>query len=78
MTSSTVCPPPLLLPSLDRRLATGDELGLNATPRRGCDDHLLDELRQRLALAQDSLNFGPDLGLDANGRKGGRAHFENV
>ena len=67
-------PAALLLPSLDRRLATGDELSLHATPGRGRDDRLLDELGQRLALAQDSLDFGPDLGLDANGRKRGGPH----
>jgi hypothetical protein len=62
------------LPPLDRRLARSDELGLHATPSRGRDDRLLDELGQRLALAQDSLDFCTDLGLDANGREGGGAH----
>jgi antitoxin ParD1/3/4 len=34
------------LPPLDRRLARSDELGLHATPSRGRDDRLLDELEQ--------------------------------
>ena len=67
-------PAAFLLPTRDRHLATADELGLHATPSRGRDDRLLDELGQRLALAQDRLDFGPDRGLDANGGKGGGAH----
>jgi hypothetical protein len=67
-----------LLPALYRRLAAGDEFGLHATPGRGRDDRLLDELGQRLAFAQDGLDFGPDLGLDTDGRKSGRAHATNV
>ena len=71
-------PAAFLLPPLDCRLATDDELGLHAPPGSGRDDRLLDELRQRLALAQDSLDFGTDLGRDANGGKGGRGHSRSV
>jgi hypothetical protein len=66
-------PTAFLLPPLDLRFATGNELGLHTTPSRGRDDRLLDELGQRLAFTQDGLDFRTDLGLDANGI-GGRAH----
>lgn len=71
-------PAAFLLPALNRRLATSDELGLHAAPSGGRDDRLLDELGQRLAIAQDSLDFGTDLRLDADGWKGCRAHDPNV
>jgi len=39
-------PTAFLLRPLDRRFATGNELGLHTTPSRGRDDRLLDELGQ--------------------------------
>ena len=71
-------PATFVLPSRNRRFATSDELGLHTTPSCGRDDSLLDELGQRLALAQYRLDLGPDLGLDTNGGDGGRAHCESV
>lgn len=67
-----------LLPTSDGSLAANDEFGLRATPSRSPHNGLLDELRQRLALAQDGFDFGPNLRLDADRRKGGGAHARNV
>ena len=61
----------MTLPAFDCRFATGDELGLHTARSRGRDDGLPDELGQGLALAQDSLDLGTDLGLDTNGRRDG-------
>jgi len=58
-----------LLPTLYRRFAAVDELGLHATPSCGSNDRPLDELGQRLAFTQDGFYFGANLGLDAGGGK---------
>lgn len=71
-------PAAFLLPALNRSLATSDQLGLHAAPSCCRDDRLLDELGQRLALAQDSFDFGTDLGLDTDGWKGCRARELNA
>jgi hypothetical protein len=64
-------PTTFLLPAFDRRLATGDKLGLHTPPSRSRNDGLLDELGQGLALAQHSLDFSAHFWLDTDGRKGG-------
>jgi hypothetical protein len=71
-------PVAFVLPALDRRLATVDELGLHAATGRGRDDRRLAELGQWLTFAQDSLDVGPDFGLDSDGRKCGIAHRFNA
>ena len=71
-------PAAFLLPALNRRLATRDELGLHAAPSCGRDDRFLNELGQSLAIAQDSLDFGTDLRLDTDGWKSCGAHDPNV
>jgi len=59
----------LLLPTIDSRLARLTNSACNATPSCGRDDRLLDELGQRLAFAQDSLDFGPELRVRRGWRK---------
>ncbi len=64
-------PVTLALSAFNRRLATGDKLGLHTSLSRGRDDGLLDGLGQRLAIVQGCLNFRADCWLDTDGRKGG-------
>ena len=69
MTSSTVWPPPTCFPTLYCCLAAIDELGLHATPRCSRNDRLLDELGQRLAVAQDGFRLRPEPLADADGER---------
>jgi hypothetical protein len=59
------------LPPFDRRLATGNKLGLHTPPSSRRYDGLLDELGQSLSVAQDSLDFSSAFWFAADGRKGG-------
>jgi len=67
-----------LLPLADGGFAPGHELALDAAPRRSGHHGFFDELGERFTLAQHGFNFGPNLGFDADGGEGGRAHRESV
>ena len=54
--------------------SSGDELCWVASAQHSCPDRRLNELGNRFALAEQRLDFGTQLGLNANRWNGGGLH----